>query len=1032
MIVKPTRLGVLRRVSSDRDGHRLWITGLGAFGMPSPGDFLTEAQLWQTAAPILGATPLDAGMPKPNAEVLMAGDACAPADRTVRKLAVDLEIGSIAKRLVVFGRRWWQFGSDGPLMTEPQPFDRVTLGWNNAFGGSGFAENPVGKGADAKGAIRSGQQVELPMIEVPEALIVDIEQRPAPAGFGPRAEDAPSRLSHAGDYDDAWLRDDFPGPGRGFDRRYWNMACPDQQTACAFRGDEPFRVTSMHPEHTDLRGCLPGFRIRAFTLRDDEFQELDVRCDTVWLFPNALMGIVLFRGGLAVADADASDVPHVMLAYERLLDPQRSLTHYRTAFEERTGDPEFAALKLLDERPLKPERPPDEIEAVEDERKALAEEMDQRHEKVRAHAISNMCGMAGVPVPPADMFREDATLPVEIPVVTSGELERMEADVAGLKAGIDALVDSVKKQGEAQAAKMGRKLARFLPQAARGADSRTRTLIDDRLASVPELGGGNGPLSLANLIEASHADPGSPAPGLDDLFARADWVLGDEASAVSAASGRNVEQTSDALRRARHRALGTVDEDDPITRAAAALDGQLDMLHGGATSMDGKAGDAIPLSVQGSSLFGNAAEVLQGAHEASGSSAAGGKPGSTAADPRLAYFDEIARVLASNHAATASDATARSVLEDAQSAMADARERLDASKVLARRSSPEPIAPEVPLSECDAVSLGVLALGLERDGEELKGRDLAGANLRGANLAGKDLEGIFLERATLAGANLSGAKLANSVLTHADLTGANLSAADLTDSNLSGANLSHSSLREARLDRAQLFRSSLDGADLSAVSLSDTNPIEASMVDVLLAGAVVRDVQFMRCDLSRIALDEAHLQNVVLVESNTAGFRAPAARFERCALIGLQGEDADLTGAEFVGSTCTGDAKLGRANMSGLVSRRSGWRGADLHDADLTAARFDESDLGETNLTRACLHRASFRRAILHRSNATDANFYGASLLEAQAREADFTRASLRGANLYSTDLTDARLALCDLTAANVSLTLMRKPASAD
>ena len=601
MIVKPTRLGFLRRVSSDRDGHRLWITGLGAFDMHSPGDFLTEAQLWQTAAPILGTTPLDAGMPKPHAEVLMAGDACAPANRTVRKLAVDLELGSVAKRLIVFGRRWWHFGPDGPLMTEPQPFDRVPLGWNNAFGGSGCAENPIGKGAGAKGAIRSGQRVELPMIEAPEALITDIDQRPPPAGFGPRAEDAPSRLSHAGEHDDAWLRDDFPGPGRGFDWRYWNAACPDQQTASAFRGDEPLRVTSMHPEHPDLRSRLPGFRVRAFTRREDEFQEIDVRCDTIWLFPNALMGVVAFHGGLAVADADASDVPHVMLAYERLHDPKRSLTHYRTAFEERTGDPELAALKLLDEGPLKPERPPDEIEAVESERKALAEEMDQRHEKVRAHAIANMCGAAGVPVPPANLFREESPLPFEIPVVTPGELERKEADVAGLMAGIDTLVDRMEKQDKVQAAKMGQELARFLPQAARGIDSRTRALLDDRLASVPALGGGGGPLSLAGLTEAADADPHSLASGLDDLFARAgealEDALEDEGGATPAAGGaggKTIEGMSDALRRARHRALGTVDEDDPITSAFKALDGQLDMLDGGAASPGGYAGAATP------------------------------------------------------------------------------------------------------------------------------------------------------------------------------------------------------------------------------------------------------------------------------------------------------------------------------------------------------------------------------------------------------------------------------------------------------
>ena len=90
MIVKPSRLGFLRRVSSDGDGHRLWIAALGAFDMRSPRDFLTEAELWQTAAPALGTTLLDAGMPKSRAEVLMAGDACAPAPgRTFTKKPRD-------------------------------------------------------------------------------------------------------------------------------------------------------------------------------------------------------------------------------------------------------------------------------------------------------------------------------------------------------------------------------------------------------------------------------------------------------------------------------------------------------------------------------------------------------------------------------------------------------------------------------------------------------------------------------------------------------------------------------------------------------------------------------------------------------------------------------------------------------------------------------------------------------------------------------------------------------------------------------
>ena len=71
------RLGVLRRVLSHATGNHLWITALGAFDMRSTGDFLPEAQLWQTVAPTLQTTILDAGMPKEHAEVLVAGDVCA-------------------------------------------------------------------------------------------------------------------------------------------------------------------------------------------------------------------------------------------------------------------------------------------------------------------------------------------------------------------------------------------------------------------------------------------------------------------------------------------------------------------------------------------------------------------------------------------------------------------------------------------------------------------------------------------------------------------------------------------------------------------------------------------------------------------------------------------------------------------------------------------------------------------------------------------------------------------------------------------
>lgn len=1041
MIVKPMRLGVLRRVSSGAGGHHLWITALGAFNLDAPGDFLTEAQLWQTAAPALGATPLDAGMPKPGAEVLVAGEACAPAGESVSGLVVTLELGPIRKQIAVFGPRWWRYGPDGPVMTRPEPFERVAIGWHNAFGGPGFAENPAGKGADARERTGRREPAELPMIESPEALITDIAQRPEPAGLGPRAEDAPARLRYAGVYDDAWLRDDFPGPGRGFDARFHHAACPDQQTDTELAGDEPFRITSMHPEHPDLRGGLPGYRVRGFVRRGDECRELPMRCDTVWLFPNALMGIVLFRGGLAVADKEASDVPHVMLAYERLEDERRTLDHYRATFDERI-DPELAALKMFDERPIKPERLPEETAAVEEERAALAEERRQRQDEAREFAIASALGMAGLPAPPPGLFGQDVPLPVEVPVVTRGEIERMEVDLAGLKAKMEALADHVTREGETRRAVAEREVARVLPEAARGLDPRLRAAIDGRLAlaSVQM----NGAFDLPRLDAAGDVDDGAAAidPALDRLFDSAGKWLGREPGAVAGASGAASTGTSTALRRARHRALGTVDDDDPFAQVRAMVTAQRnspaqrESLHRRAVADAGrKGGSAARSDASVAHLFEVASRHLQGksgAGAAAGRDASAGS-GAELANPMVGYFTEATRQLAAGDASGESDpqAVVEAAFDEVESRLDEASGQVEALEADGRRLSPEPLAPVEPLSVEDAASLGALARELARSDTGLKGRDLAGVALSGVDLRGMDLSGVFLERSNLAEAGLAGADLTGAVLTGADLTGADLTGADLTDSNLSGANLSHAKLRDARLDRVQLMRARLDGADLSGASLTDVTPIETSMAGARMNGVRMRDAVFMKCDLTGIALDGAGARKVAFLDSDTTGFQAPRARFERCALIGIQAEEADLTDAVFARCACIGGAKLARARMAGLVSEGSGWRGADLHGADLTAARFDGSDLGETNLAGACLRRASLRRSVLSKADTTGADFYGATLLEAQAQDVDFTRASLHRANLYCADLTGAKLARCDLTGANLAFTLMTKPANA-
>ena len=1065
MIVKPTKLGVLRRVSAGGEGYRLWITALGAFNLLSPGDFLPEAQLWQTAAPALGATPLDAGMPKSRVEVLVAGDVCAPRNDPVRNLIVNLELGPIQKRIVAFGRRWWRYSPDGPVMGEPEPFERVRLGWENAFGGPGCAENPLGKGIDARKLMSQRIPAELPQIETPASLILNIDHHPAPAGLGPRPEDAPGRIGFAGTYDEAWLRDDFPGHARDFDWRYYNTACPNQQTAGELTGNEHYRLTGMHPDHVEFRGRLPGFRVRAFARQVETFIELPMRCDTVWFFPNAAMGMVLFRGGLVVQDSEASSVLDVLLAYERLTDPQRPLGHYETALNERT-DPELAALKFFDERPLKPERLPEEVAAVEAERQAIREENAKREEQAREHSLAAAFRKASLPLPPPALLKDDTPLPVQIPVVTPGEIERLEVDMSALVKTADTLQDYAEKQRKNLLAQTERELRRAT-HAFGQIDPQARPLLTDPFRQVSKnmsealgkkidlaLPAPTGALSpslpdaFKRAEEALKKSPtGAVAPQMSDIFKRAEEVLKKSPTEV-AAKAQTKNGMSLGLYRARQRALGEIDEENPLTKALAQLDEAQGVQKGvgkqAAETME-QARSALPPPGTAPPAPLNPFEtVLQGlrgeslAKEPAAKEAAG-KLSAALSSPGGEYLTSVMKATKSDKASPPSEPLAADISDQVEVGITEAREKIEQTREESetlradgRRISLEPMAPEDPLSPEDAEALGLLALELARGRDGLRGRDLAGADLTGVDLAGLDLTGIFLERAVLKGANLTGAKLRRAVLTGADLTEANLTGADLTEANLSGANMTEARLCEARLENVSLYHSQLDQANLSRARLIAVNPIEARLTNACLTAAEIRDVSFLKCDMAGIVLDEARLHGVTCIETRLAGLSARAARFERCALIGLDGDDADLTGLEFINSACIGDAKLNRARLAGLVAPGSGWRGAEMRDADLTAARLDEADLGETTLAGACLHRASLKRAVLHKADCTGTNFFGATLLEAQAQAADFTQASFHMANLYSTDLSDAVLTLCDLTGANLAYTVMTRPANAE
>lgn len=333
--IKPFKLGFLTRPFTWGRKHHLGVTVTAFFGFDPPGAVFTDVEMWAVVAEELAGGTLDVGMPKSRGEVLVTGSCHAPGGAPTATCPVTLRFGDLEKTLYVVGDRHW---TKGGAPTEPQLFTTMPLDWAHAFGGEGYAPNPLGKGF-APVADEAGKELQpLPNVERPGKMVDSPRKAYEPAGFGAYEFQWPQRFALAGTYDRAWFEELYPGFAADIDWRIWNVAPADQQREEPWVGDETFEIVNMHPGKPTIRGRLPGLRGRSFIRRAGkaEIEEVELRCTTAWLFPHLERGVVLFQGATRILEDDAADIDVIMVAAERLGEP-RPLEHYHRVFAERTG-----------------------------------------------------------------------------------------------------------------------------------------------------------------------------------------------------------------------------------------------------------------------------------------------------------------------------------------------------------------------------------------------------------------------------------------------------------------------------------------------------------------------------------------------------------------------------------------------------------------------------------------------------------------------------------------------------------------------
>jgi hypothetical protein len=207
---------------------------------------------------------------KPRTDIHFTNSvAFAPGGKSAPRWQVQVQVGPVQKVLQVTGPRQWLRASAGWKLTEPELATEVPLRYENAFGGAWrhtdehgvCEENPLGKGFVNSKYLDTAQPVPAPQIESPQEPITELGKMHRPQGLGPLARAWQPRRRKAGTFDNAWLKERWPGLPRDFNFEHYNSSHPDLIAPAHFRGDEPVALQGLTPEGT-LSFRLPGHVVR--------------------------------------------------------------------------------------------------------------------------------------------------------------------------------------------------------------------------------------------------------------------------------------------------------------------------------------------------------------------------------------------------------------------------------------------------------------------------------------------------------------------------------------------------------------------------------------------------------------------------------------------------------------------------------------------------------------------------------------------------------------------------------------------------
>lgn len=278
-------------------------------------------QMWDDNKPSSIRFPSQLSHDKPGTDVIVNAHAVAPQEKPVSALKASVRVGALTASVVAFGDRVWHNGA----INAPRPFVQLPIIWETAFGGSSGSSkpenaiqtnehNPLGLGwTHPSHSVEEGKR--LPNIEHPQQLIRTPKDRPLPVGFGAIPAESPLRTQYAGTYDDQWRATRAPFVPQDFDPAFFYSAIPELRSQGFMRGDEPVRLTHLHPTG-DVVFNLPSTRPEGCVTIGNTAVTLVFRLQTVVIEAQELI-VRMFWQAVAPAPRSVADIKDISVSLAR-------------------------------------------------------------------------------------------------------------------------------------------------------------------------------------------------------------------------------------------------------------------------------------------------------------------------------------------------------------------------------------------------------------------------------------------------------------------------------------------------------------------------------------------------------------------------------------------------------------------------------------------------------------------------------------------------------------------------------------------